>query len=122
MELQKSFGARESRGVCGGHPDGGRLVSRRSRHGRGGHGRSREDFDEFGKEEEVSRFRCGRAERGCRGRQSVRNDHVRLVRPRVTEREGVVAGAVDDDPSLTALMAARSDESEDLDDRQVARD
>jgi len=47
---------------------------------------------------------------------------VRLVRPQVIERERGVAGAVDDDPSLTALIAAPSDESEELDDRQVPRD
>jgi len=47
---------------------------------------------------------------------------VRLVCTRITEREGVVAGAIDDDPSLTALTAATSDESKELDDRQVACD
>jgi len=50
------------------------------------------------------------------------DDHVRLVRPQVAEHEGVVAGAVDDDPSLTALIAAAPDESEERDDRQVPRD
>ena len=71
--FKECFGARESRGVCGGHPDGGRLVPRPLKHGRGGHGRRREDFDEFGEVEEVSRFRCGGVERGSRGRQSARN-------------------------------------------------
>ena len=47
---------------------------------------------------------------------------MRLVCTRITEREGVVAGAIDDDPSLTALTAATSDESKELDDRQVACD